>query len=102
MVEHSFGILKQMFRELLVKSDLHVTFLLDVIISCCLLHNHLLGQSTDEVERLLEVLQNEGMALEVEDEPIVEPPPPGPPNKDHVEGAAKRAALGNYLANRRA
>ena len=38
MVEHAFRIFKQCFCELGVKSNLHVTFLLDVIVSCCLLH----------------------------------------------------------------
>lgn len=101
VVEHAFGVLKQMFQELIVKFDLHVTFLPDVIVSCCLLHNLLMGQSLDQVERLLEVLQNEGMIPEVDDDPIVEAPPPGPPNNDHLEGAAKRTALGMYLAGRR-
>jgi hypothetical protein len=40
-VENAFGILKQTFRELLVKSDLSITFLLDVISACAILHNHL-------------------------------------------------------------
>lgn len=43
VVENAFGILKQTFRELLQKSDLSVTFLPDVIISCAILHNVLLG-----------------------------------------------------------
>lgn len=53
------------------------------------------------MERLLEILQNEGMVADVDDDPIVEAPPPGPPNMDYVQGDQKRAALGTYLANRR-
>ena len=83
-----------MFRELLVKSDLHVTFLPDVIVMCCPLQNFLFGQSTMKVERLLSVLQNEGMATVVNDDSIVDPPPHGPPNIEHHEGGAKCTALG--------
>ena len=61
VVENTFGILKQMFRELLGKSELLVTFLPDVIICCAILHNMLLLQSHEEVERLLQVLRTEGL-----------------------------------------
>ena len=69
VVEHAFGILKQCFRELRVRSDLHVTFLPDIIFACCLMHNMLLGQSYNDVEQLLEVLQTEGMVPIVSDDP---------------------------------
>ena len=82
VVEHVFGIFKQMFRELIVKSNLNVTFLPDVIVTRSLLYNLLLGQSIEEVERLLEILQNEGMVPAVDDDPIVKPPPLRPPNMD--------------------
>lgn len=68
VVENSFGILKQTFRELLVKSQLHVTFLPDVITACAILHNVLLGQSVDEVQQLLNVLRREGFEGEVLDD----------------------------------
>jgi hypothetical protein len=60
VVENAFGLFKQTFRELLNKSLLRVTFLLDVILCCAILHNVLLGQSHEDVEQLLEVLQLEG------------------------------------------
>ena len=60
VVENAFGMLKQSFRELLTKSDLHVTFLLDVIVCCAILHNMLLNQSADDIQRFLNVLWNEG------------------------------------------
>jgi hypothetical protein len=47
VVENAFGILKQSFRELLHVTDLHVTFVPDVVVCCALLHNVLLGQSPD-------------------------------------------------------
>jgi hypothetical protein len=56
VVENAFGILKQTFRELLVKSELQVAFRPDVILYCVILHNVLLGQSHEEIEQLLEVL----------------------------------------------
>lgn len=37
VAENAFGILKQSFRKLLVKSDLHISFLPDVIIACAIL-----------------------------------------------------------------
>ena len=61
MVENAFGIMKQSFRELLVKFELSLTFLPHVITYCALLHNVLLGQSHEQVEQLLEVLRVEGL-----------------------------------------
>ena len=63
VVENTFRILKQSFRELGKKSELHVTFLPDVVVACCYLHNLLLGQETHEVERLLETLSIEGLGI---------------------------------------
>jgi hypothetical protein len=68
VVEDAFGIMKQTFRELLVKSELHVVFLPDVIICSAILYNVLFGQSHEEVEQLLQVLWNEGLDGEVLDE----------------------------------
>jgi hypothetical protein len=45
IVENAFGILKQTFRELLVKSELDIVFLPDMITCCAILHNVLLRQS---------------------------------------------------------
>jgi hypothetical protein len=95
--------LKQTFRELLVKSDLHVVFLPDVITCCAILHNVLLGQSHDEVEHLMQVLRNEGLNGEVVDEDI-EPPEVDPGEVNNVvalEGDEQRERLAIYLAARR-
>jgi hypothetical protein len=68
VVKNAFGILKQTFRELLVKSELDVVFLPDVITCCAILHNVLLGQSHDEVEQLLQILRREGLEGDVTDD----------------------------------
>jgi len=43
VVKNAFSILKQSLRKFLVKSQMHITFLYDVIIYCAILHNVLLG-----------------------------------------------------------
>jgi hypothetical protein len=103
VVENAFGILKQTFRELLVKSELQVAFLPDVITCCAILHNVLLGQSHEDVERLIQVLCTKGLEGEVVDED------PGPPEvadgiQDDVgvaQASIKRTELGVYLALQR-
>ena len=77
VVENSFGILKQCFYELLHVMELHVTFLPDVVVCCCLFHDLLLDVD-DNTE------DNDG----------------GPPEllNPKVRGAhATRTALGMYL-----
>jgi hypothetical protein len=103
VVENAFGILKQTFRELLMKSDLDVVFLPDVIICCAILHNVLLGQSPEEVEQFLQVLRREGLEGEVTDDELE---PPGnnhgePDNGPAVAGMELRTRLVVYLAARR-
>ena len=39
-----------------------MSFILDVVVVCCTLHNLLLGEEPDEVAQFIEVLQREGMA----------------------------------------
>lgn len=98
-MENAFGILKQSFRELLVKSDLHIAFMPDVILSCCILHNILLGQSHEEVEELLQVLRSEGLDGAVVDEDaeddVAADDTPAP------LGIQKRQELGVYLTLQR-
>jgi hypothetical protein len=96
VMENAFGILKQTFRELLVKSELTVKFLPDVIVCCAILYNLLLAQTMEAVEQLLNVLRQEGLHGEVLDDDNL--PQEGPdydgeglpalPRQD------KRAALG--------
>lgn len=103
VVENTFGILKQTFRELLVKSDLHVAFMPDVILSCAILHNILLAQSHEEVETLLQILRDEGLDGAVEDD---DGAPAEAADAVHDDGAAvqgndKRTRLGLYLTMQR-
>lgn len=74
MVENAFGILKQTFQELLNKTDLNIAFVLDVITACYILHNMLLRQSAQDVERLLNLLRTEGFKNR-DDIDILEAPP---------------------------
>lgn len=103
VVENAFGILKQSFRELLVKSDLAVTFLPDVILSCAILHNILLGQSHEEVEELLDVLRNEGLdgAVDDEDGDAEDVADAGRDAAVDPAGTEKRSQLGVFLTMQR-
>ena len=100
VIEHTFGILKQAFRELQYKSKLHVTFLLDVVTCCCYLHNLLLGQDEEQVQRLMEHLRNEGLENEVED---LDLPEVGIEAEPGILRAAEhmRQELGEYLGRQR-
>lgn len=103
VVENAFGNLKQSFRELLFKSDLHVTFMPDVVLCCASLQNILLSQSHEEVEDLSDVLRNEGMngAL-VDDEEGVGDGPNAVHNHIPTPAASlKGQELGLYLSMQR-
>jgi hypothetical protein len=43
VIENSFEILKKSFRKLLLKINLHILILPDVVVCCCILHNMILG-----------------------------------------------------------
>jgi hypothetical protein len=101
VVENAFGILKQSFRELLDTTDLHVTFVPDVVVCCCLLHNVLLGQEPDEVARLLEILQRDGMLPEVDADPVEDPTHEAQPTVEFGRADEKRTELGVFLGRQR-
>lgn len=65
------------------------------------MHNLLLGQLAEEVERLLEVLQTEGMLPEIQNEVVLDPNAKRQANPLHGQADQKRTALGAYLAIRR-
>ena len=98
VIENVFGILKQSFRELLHITDLHVAFLPDVVVCCCLLHNILLGQDPHAVARLLEILQREGMMPEVDDDPLVDHAYILPQTLEFARADNKHVELGLFLA----
>ena len=103
VVENAFGILKQTFCELLVKSDLDVVFLPDVITCCAILHNMLLGQSHGDVERLFQILRTEGLE-EDEAEEAAQNVETAEGVRDECtlrEGTEKRQQLGVFLALQR-
>jgi IS4 transposase len=43
VVENAFDILKKTFKELLLKNNLHIIFLLAVV-TCCMLYNFILDR----------------------------------------------------------
>jgi hypothetical protein len=59
IVENAFGILKKTFREFFTKFELHVSFVPNVFIICCLLHNILCFQIETNVKRLMWIIDVE-------------------------------------------
>jgi len=54
--KNNFGILKKMFREFFIKSNLNVLFFLDLVICCCMLHNMIVnGKDEDSDELMLQL-----------------------------------------------
>ncbi len=53
---NGFGIMKQMFEELLRKIGLRITIVLDVFNACCLFHNLILGRQKVDVEKFMQVI----------------------------------------------
>jgi len=88
VVENAFGILKYTFRELLLKSDLHLGFLPDDILACAILHNVILGQSPEEVEEFLNVLRCEGMDNPSDEVPVPDETASVPDDKNDEDVAA--------------
>jgi hypothetical protein len=52
-VENSFGILKKNFKELLLKTNLHILFLPYVVIYCCIIYNMILDGKNLDMEALM-------------------------------------------------
>ncbi len=53
IVKNSFGILKQMFWELLLKISLDILFLLNVVMCCYMLHNLIMNGKDEDIETLM-------------------------------------------------
>jgi len=60
IVKNAFVLLKLFFQELHKKSDLHLTFVPDVVIYCVILHNMILKQFQEDIDHWLGVLRQEG------------------------------------------
>jgi hypothetical protein len=53
VVQKKFSILKKIFKELLIKSNLNVLFLLDVVVCCCIFHNTILSGKDIDINELM-------------------------------------------------
>jgi hypothetical protein len=58
-VENAFGILKKVFKKLLLKSILHILFMLDVVNYYCMLYNLILDGRNVDVNFLMLQLDQE-------------------------------------------
>jgi hypothetical protein len=63
VVENAFGLLKENWREMGKKIDLHITIVPDVFYCCCILHNLTIQQGLVDVEEIMRRI-----ALEAEEE----------------------------------
>jgi hypothetical protein len=61
LVENNFGILKKTFRKLMIKSNLDVQFLSNVIICCYMLHNMILNGKNAKIDELMLQLEVENV-----------------------------------------
>jgi hypothetical protein len=53
VIENNFGNLKKTFHELMSKSNLHLKFLHDVVVCCCLLHNMIMSRKHMNIDELM-------------------------------------------------
>jgi hypothetical protein len=53
VVENAFGLLKENWRQMGKKIDLHVSFVPDVFYSCCILHNLTIRKGFVNIEELI-------------------------------------------------
>ena len=77
-----------------------MTFLPDVIVGCCLLHNFLLRQSVKAVETLIDVLHNEEMVVAVMTDRGLDVTSEGLPTTAPEEADAKKTTLAAFLATK--
>jgi hypothetical protein len=66
MVENAFGILKATWRELLVKTDMKVEFIPNLITCCYVLFNMILGTAAPNIDYLKTVLEEEARLDELD------------------------------------
>jgi hypothetical protein len=66
VVENAFGLLKENWREMGKKTDLHITIVPDVFYYCCVLHNLTIRRGFVNIEELMHRI-----VLEAEEEVLV-------------------------------
>lgn len=103
VVENTFGIMKLTFRELEGKMDLDVKIVPDVVMWCAILHNVLLNQSEEAIERLFGVIRvrrehEENLHQPTPAEVVDEDPPE---DADIEAGISKHNELGVFLTLQR-
>ncbi len=57
VVENNFGILKKTLCELMIKSNLNMHFLPNVVICFCMLHNIIINQKYINIDELMHQLE---------------------------------------------
>ncbi len=62
MIENSFGVLKKSFKELLLETNLHILFIPNMVVCCCILYNMILGGKDIDPETLMIQLELENKA----------------------------------------
>lgn len=61
MVKNSYGIMKKTFKKLFKRTYLHINIIHDVFIACYFFHNLIMGIKKMDVEKLMQVIQFQGM-----------------------------------------
>lgn len=61
MVKNAYGIMKQGFKKLFKRTYLHINIKHDVFIACYFFHNLIMGTKEMDVEKLMQVIQFQGM-----------------------------------------
>jgi hypothetical protein len=61
VLENNFDILKKTFKELLIKSNLHVLFFPNVVVCHCMLHNMILNGKDIDIDKLMFHLEQKDM-----------------------------------------
>lgn len=77
--------------------DLHVAFVSDMVVCCCLLLNLLLSQDPEEMAKFLEILHWDGIIPLVDDDHVLDIGHEVPHTMEVDWAEAKHGELGLYL-----
>jgi hypothetical protein len=58
VVENAFGLLKMNWRVLLIKPDLSVNIILDVVCACAILNNMILSDRDVDVDAMIQIMEH--------------------------------------------